>query len=164
MSKKFASRYRAAGSHATFNDCTISATDGSLEIGILDGVQSINVKESLDIGEEREAGSPFAEDTTTGEYSAEGSMDLKAEAYDTFKDKLNKAGIGLFGATFNFNWSYQRKDGKLTNIFIKGVHFTEKGRDGKTGNEALKVTSSFKVAGKGARIYENGYDIFGGKL
>jgi hypothetical protein len=156
--------YRADGSHATFNDSTISCSDGKFEIGILDGIQGMSVKETLDIGEEREAGSPFAEDVTTGDYSAEGSIDFKAEAWDRFKEKLNKAGIGHFGTEFTFSWTYRRKDNKTTNIVVKGARFSERGRDGKTGNEALKVTVSFKIAGKGARLYENGYDAFGGKL
>ena len=71
--------YRADGSIASFNDSTISVADGGFEIGILDGIQGMSVKESLDTGEEREAGSPFAEDVTTGDYSAEGSIDFKAE-------------------------------------------------------------------------------------
>lgn len=156
--------YRADGSHASFNDTTISVAEGKFEIGILDGIQGMSVKESLDTGEEREAGSPFAEDVTTGDYSAEGSIDFKAEAWDIFKAKLNAKGKGHFGTSFNFTWTYKRKDGKVTTITVRGARFTEKSRDGKTGSEALKVTVSFKVAGKGARIYENGYDAFGNKM
>lgn len=156
--------YRADGSIASFNDSTISVADGWFEIGILDGIQGMSVKESLDTGEEREAGSPFAEDVTTGDYSAEGSIDFKAESWDRFKSKLNARGKGHFGTAFNFTWMYKLKNGTTTNIVIHGARFTEKSREGKTGSEALKVTMSFKIAGKGARLYENGYDAFGNPL
>lgn len=156
--------YRADGSHATFNDSTISCNDGKFDMGILDGIQGMSIKESIDLGEEREAGSPFAEDVTTGDYSAEGTIDFKAEAWDRFKEKLNKKGIGHFGTAFDFTWTYRRKDNKTTSIVVKSAYFSERSRDGKTGNEALKVTLSFKIVGKGARLYENGFDAFGGKL
>lgn len=153
--------YRADASLATFNDTQIELSDGSFSLGVLDGLQGLSIKESLDMGEEREAGSVFAEDFTTGDYSAEGTADWKAEAYDNLRDKLAARGRGLFGTVFNFTWTYKRKNGKLTTVKVVGAYFTEKSRDGKTGNEGLKVTASMKIRG---RVYENGVDIFGGRL
>ena len=153
--------YRADASHAGFNDTQIECSDGTFSLGILDGMQGFSVKQSLDMGEEREAGSVFVSDVTTGDYSAEGSADWKAEAWDNFRDKLALRGRGFFGTSFDFTWTYKKKDGKLTTIKVVGARFTEQSRDGKTGTEALKVTVSMKITG---RVYENGIDAFGGRL
>jgi hypothetical protein len=153
--------YRADGSHATLNDARIEISDGNFSLGIMDGIQGMSIKQSQDYGEEREVGSVFVEDFTTGDYSADGSLDAKAENWDRFRTKLAAKGKGYFGVPFNITWTYKKKDGNMTTITATRVLFSSHGRDAKVGNEALKVAIEFKIFG---RVYEDGVDAFGGRL
>ncbi len=153
-------RYRVDGSHAGFNDSVISIFDGAIPIGILDGLQEITIKDSLDIGEEREIGNPMATDVVTGDYSVEGSFVFKAEAWDRIARKLNARGRGVYGTAFGLVWTYENKDKTRTTIDIPKLYIKSRERSGKTGSEALKVNKDFMIFGC---WYENGYDPFGNK-
>ena len=153
-------RYRADGSHAGFNDSVVSIFDGAIPIGVLDGLQELTIKDTLDLGEERETGSPMVTDIVTGDYSADGSWTFKSEAWDRVVRKLSARGRGVYGTAFGLVWTYENKDKTRTTIGIPKLLLTSRERSGKTGNEALKVSMDFKIFGC---YYENGFDPFGNK-
>lgn len=150
-------QFRTNGTHASFQDFRFDFSDGSRSYGVLTGLQEFNWKESVERGEERENGSPFVSELTTGEYSAEGSLVWKREAFDAFVDKAASYGYGRFDLRGNATCIYRRKDGKLMTIVIKDVLLKSLDSQNKTGTEALKVNVDLQIAG---RIYINGQGPF----
>lgn len=153
-------RYRADGSHAGFNDSVVSIFDGAIPIGILDGLQELSIKDSLDITEERQVGSPMATDIVTGDYAAEGSFTFKIEAWDSIVRKLSARGRGVYGTALALVWTYESKDKVRTTIDIPKLYIKSRDRSGKTGDGALKSSKDFLIFGC---WYENGFDPFGNK-
>lgn len=149
--------FRTNGTHAQFSDWRFDFDDGKTSISRSSGIQEFNWSENVDRGEERQEGSPFVEDVTTGDYSAEGSMVWKREAWDAFTDQLAKRGLGRFDWKGNATCVYTRKDGKVMTVTIRGVMLKKIDSQNKQGTEATKVNIDLQITG---RIYVNGQGPF----
>ena len=154
------SQFRVNGSAAQFIDWTFDFTDGSKSLGTQEGITELNWKESREQGESRDNGSPYANTTTSGDYSGSGSQKWEREAWDAFRDKLGKLGYGPFKLKGNITCTYKRKDGKVTKVFIEGFEYTDIDSQNAKGTDILSVSNEFKFK----RLFQNGVGPFGEKL
>lgn len=150
--------FRTNGTHASFQDLRFDFDSGKGPIGIVSGLQEFNWKRSIERGEERENGSPFVEDVTTGEVSFSGNCIFKREAWDTLLDKFAASDLGIFDVRGTLNITYKKKNGKIVTVTITGLMFKDEDNQGKQGTEALKVNIELQIVG---RIYVNGQGVFG---
>lgn len=140
------------------SDSSSGSGSGSGSVGIVSGLQELNWKRSIERGQERQNGSPFVEDVTTGEVSFSGNGAFLREAWDTLTDKFAAKGLGIFDVRGTLTVTYKKKDGKIVTVVITGLMFKDEDNQNKQGTESLKVNVEFDIVG---RIYVNGQGVFG---